>query len=198
MVDKIKMENMIEQCKAGNRTAQKLIYESYYDRYFTLCKRYLKSDDIAKEALNKMFYQVFTNIKKVKNFSLFEGWMKQICINTCLNIIKKNNKNKFVNIEEAPIGELPKIENEGVSNLVMEEMLQMVMQLPSRMRFVFNLYVIDGYKHQEISEELNISVGTSKFHLHQARIKLQEMIKLQEEILQPKKNEDIWMKCLKN
>ncbi len=187
MIDKIKMENIIEQCKARNRIAQKLIYESYYDRYFTLCKRYLNRDDLAKEALNKMFYQVFTNIKNLKNSNLFEGWMKQICINTCLNVIKKNNKNRFVNIEEAPIGALPKIENKGVSNLVMEDMLQLVMQLPSRMRSVFNLYVIDGYKHQEISEQLNISVGTSKFHLHQARIKLQEMIELQEKIVQPQK-----------
>jgi len=89
MIDKIKMENIIEQCKARNRVAQKLIYESYYDRYFTLCKRYLSSDDLAKEAVNKMFYQVFTNIKKLRSSNLFEGWMKQICINTCLNVINK-------------------------------------------------------------------------------------------------------------
>jgi len=93
----------------------------------------------------------------------------------------------LVNIEDAPVGKLPKIENEGVSNLLMEEILQMVMQLPSRMRSVFNLHVIDGYKHQEISEQLNISVGTSKFHLHQAKLKLQEMIELQDKTEQPKK-----------
>jgi len=187
MIDRNKIENIIEQCKAKNRVAQKIIYESYYDRYFTLCKRYLKSDDLAKEALNKMFYQVFTNIKNLKNSTLFEGWMKQICINTCLNIIKKNNKNRLVNIEEAPADKLPKIENEGISNLVMEDIFQMVIQLPSRMRSVFNLHVIDGYKHQEISEQLNISVGTSKFHLHQARIKLKEMIELQDKTKEPQK-----------
>ena len=187
MIDKIKIEDIIKQCIAKNRVAQKLIYENYYDRYFTLCKRYLNNDDLAKEALNKMFYQVFTNIKNLKNPNLFEGWMKQICINTCLNIIKKNNKNRLVNIEEAPVSRLPKIENEGVSNLEMEDLLQMVMQLPSRMRSVFNLHVIDGYKHQEISEQLDISIGTCKFHLHKAREKLQEMIELQYMTEEPKK-----------
>jgi len=187
MIEKTQIEKIINQCIAEDRSAQKLVYESYYDRYFALCKRYLNNDDLAKETLNKMFYQVFTNIKKLKNPNLFEGWMKKICINTCLNAIRKNKKNKFTNIDDIPSNKLLEVENEGLSNLAMEEMLEMIMRLPSRMRSVFNLYVVDGFKHQEISEELNISVGTSKFHLHQARIRLQKMIQLQVKIEQTQK-----------
>ena len=112
---------------------------------------------------------------------------ERICINTCLNALRKNKKNKFTDIDDIPPNKLLEVENEGLSNLAMEEMLEMIMRLPSRMRSVFNLYVIDGYKHQEISEELNISVGTSKFHLHQARMGLQKMIKLQAKVEQTQK-----------
>ena len=77
MIEKTQIEKIINQCIAEDRSAQKLVYESYYDRYFALCKRYLNNDDLAKETLNKMFYQVFTNIKKLKNPNLFEGWMKE-------------------------------------------------------------------------------------------------------------------------
>ena len=176
MINKSEIETIVQQCIAEDRKAQKRVYESYYERYFALCKRYLGRHDIAADVLNKTFYQIFTNIKSLKNPYLFEGWMKQICINTCLNEIKKNKKNMIINIDDSAPSALPQIDNEGLENLEMEDLLAMVMELPWRMRSVFNLYVIDGYKHNEICEQLNISIGTSKFHLHQARIKLQEII----------------------
>jgi len=187
MIRKSEIEKILKQCGAENRKAQKLVYEGYYERYFVLCKRYLRSDDLATDALNKMFYKVFTNIKKLQDPNMFEGWMKKICVNTCLNEIKKNKKHEHVDIEEN-VSEISQVvTNQAFSNLAMEELLELVTRLPWRMRSVFNLYVIDGYKHQEIAEQLEISIGTCKFHLHQARIQLQEMIMDRMEVNQPKK-----------
>ena len=176
MIQRSEIEEVIKRCKANDRAAQQLVYKSYYDRYYTLCMRYMADHDLACDVLNQMFYKVFTNIRQLRDPGLFEGWMKQVCINTCLNELKKRKNNLYQEISETPMHALPRSENEAMSNLGMEELLGMVKRLPLRMRMVFNMYVVDGYSHKEISQQLSISEGTSKFHLNQARIQLKRMI----------------------
>ena len=176
MIQKNELRNVLNLCKKNDRRAQKLIYDSYYNRYFTLCMRYLNNDELAAGTVNEMFFNVFTKLDKLKDFSLFEGWMKRICINVCLNQIKKNKKHVFVDIESSSHLVVNHTLNNALDNLSVEEIFNKVKQLPSQMRCVFNLYIIEGFKHNEIAEMLDISVGTSKYHLHQAKARLKEAI----------------------
>jgi RNA polymerase sigma-70 factor (ECF subfamily) len=181
MIKKAELGEILNQCKKNDRHAQKLVYDSYYCRYFTLCVRYLNCNELASESVNEMFLKAFSNLNKLNDLTLFEGWMKKICINECLNQIKKNKQHLFVDIEDSNHLFIDHDYNDAISNISMEELLLMVKQLPPQMRNVFNLYIIDGHKHNEISEMLSISTGTSKYHLHQARLQLQKAISVKDD-----------------
>jgi RNA polymerase sigma-70 factor (ECF subfamily) len=176
MIKKAELIIILGQCKKNDRKAQKVIYDSYYNRYFTLCLRYLNSNDLASASVNELFFKAFTKLNELNDLSLFEGWMKQICINLCLNQIKKNKQHSFVEIDHSNHLFIDQVENNALSDISIEELLSMVKKLPLQMRNVFNLYIIDGFKHNDIAEMLDISEGTSKYHLHQARLKLQKAI----------------------
>ena len=181
MLKKTELVEIVERCKKNDRKAQKLIYESYYNRYFTLCLRYLNSHELASESVNELFYKVFTKINDLKDLSLFEGWMKKVCINICLNQIKKQKKHAHADIEDYSNHLfVDHVKNDALSTLSMKELLSMVQSLPPQMRNVFNLYIVDGYKHSDIADMLNISEGASKYHLHQAKLKLQKVITAQD------------------
>lgn len=176
MIKTIELKKILDQCKKNDRKAQKMIYDSYYNRYFTLCLRYLNSNELASESVNELFFKAFTKLNDLNDLALFEGWMKRICINVCLNKIKKNKEHLTVDINHSDHLFIDKIQNDALSTISMEELLSMVKKLPTQMRNVFNLYIIDGYKHSDIAKMLDISEGTSKYHLHQARLKLQKAI----------------------
>lgn len=182
MIKKTEIEEIIVRCKDEDRKAQKLVYESYYARYFTLCLRYLGNSDLAAEAVNQLFLKVFTNIKTLKETKLFEGWMKRICINVCITEIRRNKDNLFESITDDSHFEGLTENNQAISNLTTEELLILITKLPTQMRNVFNMYVIDGFKHDEIAKILNISTGTSKYHLHQAKAKLKEKVEMNMEV----------------
>ena len=187
MIKKSEIDDIIKRCKEDDRRAQLLIYKSYYDRYYTLSLRYMEDHDLACDVVNQLFFKVFTQIDQLKDVKLFEGWMKKICINFCLNEIKKNKAFLFQDIETTVANDLPHSNNEGDSNIGMEELLDIVMRLPVQMRTVFNLYSVDGFTHQEIGKELGISIGTSKYHLHQAKGKLRRIIEEYSSIKTPPK-----------
>lgn len=176
MIKKDEIRGLVDRCAQGDRHAQKIIYESYYNRYFTLCFRYLARQDSAADAVNQMFFNVFKSIDQLKEVSNFEGWMKRICINVCLTEIRKNKEKPTVHLEDQYNSSSNSVDNQALSNLTMEELLELVTQLPVQMRKVFNLFVIDGYRHEEIANLLDISEGTSKFHLHEAKARLKEAI----------------------
>ncbi len=171
------IKKVIKCCRHNDRKGQEFLYNAYYSRYFTLCKRYLKSSCLAEEAVNEGFLKVFSNIHSIRDEKLFEGWMKRIFINTCLSELRKK-KDPILDKEEEKVMFLfvDRNADSGLSNLELEELLSLVVELPDKMREVFNLYTIDGYKHMEIAEMLGISTNTSKAHLHQAKLKLKEKL----------------------
>ena len=141
--------------------------------------RYTKNEDDAVEVLNSGFLKVFLNIQRYDpgEASLYT-WIRTIVINTCLDFIKQKSRlQQHKELDEAvEVG----IDAEAIHKLDVSALLQMIRQLPPATQAVFNLYVMDGYNHKEISRALNISEGTSKWHLSEARKSLQQMIKLQE------------------
>lgn len=164
---------LIQQCKKQNPSAQKALYDQFSPVLFSVCKRYLKNRDEAEDALLEAMYKILTQIHKYQFKGSFEGWMRRITVNECLMKLRKN-KLFVVSIDE--------VFNQGydediISNLSYEELLNLVETLPPGYRTVFNLYVIEGYKHREIADLLGISINTSKSQLILAKRKLQDFLK---------------------
>lgn len=127
----------------------------------------------AEDNLQDAFVTIFQKIKSYKGSGSFEGWMKRITINKAIDKYKKEPF--FDSIDNHQIDNSIEIDDEH-TNVPLDKMLEFVQELPSRYRLVFNMYQLDNYSHQDISEQLDISVGTSKSNLHRAKVILKERI----------------------
>lgn len=167
---------LIEGCKKGDRLAQEKLYRGFYSVMMNICVRYTKNEADAFEVLNTGFFKVFKNIH---SYSAGKAgpytWVRTIIINTCLNHIR--SKNKEMATHEISDSTEAYIQPEVVASLKAEDILQLVKQLPPATQAVFNLFVVDGYTHNEIAGMLNISEGTSKWHISEARKTLQKQLK---------------------
>ena len=172
-----KINNILKGCKAHKRLSQKLLYEIYYPYSMSIAVRYIQDQQIAELAVNDSFMKVFNNIKKFDLNKSFKPWLRQIIVNTSIDHLKKKNKHRMnTNISEAEnVSERENI----LSSISYEELLQIVHKLSDAYRTVFNMYVIDGFKHEEIANKLGISIGTSKSNLSKARAKLKMLINKQ-------------------
>ncbi|MEM7655347.1 MAG: sigma-70 family RNA polymerase sigma factor [Bacteroidota bacterium] len=167
-------EDIIEGCIQGGRKYQKLLYERYYGSMMVVCMRYTNEREEARDVLHEGFMKVFKNLKKFKRGTNLGAWIRRIMINTAIDHYRKTAKRpNLVEINHA-------IHETDVQDIVAEisaeEILHMVQKLSPAYRMVFNLYVIEGYAHKEVGEQLGISEGTSKSNLAKARAKLQKMI----------------------
>ena len=137
--------------------------------------RYINNQLDARAVLNEGFYKVFKNIKSFNQEFPFKPWFKAIMVNTALDYLRKNDKFKYHTPLES--GSNISINASAVSNMTFEEMLEVIKKLPIAYRTVFNMYVIDGYKHNEIAKTLGIEIGTSKSNLSRAKEKLRLLLK---------------------
>lgn len=167
-------DQIILGCRRKDRAAQQGLYRAFYAYGMSICIRYAKSEDEAIPILNDSFLKVFRNIKKFDPHKPFKPWFRKILVNTAINHIKKKEKFKMqVSMEEAK--NIPTAED-ILSRISYKELMAMVQSLSTAYRTVFNMYVIDGFKHQEIANKLGVSIGTSKSNLAKARMKLREMV----------------------
>lgn len=154
--------------------SQELLYKQFYGFAMRVCLRYSNSYEEAIEVLNDGFMRVFTKINMYNPDLSFPGWLRKIMINTALNHYKKNQKH-YHNYQIEQVADEP-AEEVIMQKFAQEELAEIIQNLSPVYRTVFNLYVIDGYKHEEIAELLNISVGTSKSNLSKARANLRDML----------------------
>jgi len=167
------LDKLILGCANKEPIAQEQLYRLFAGKMFALCLKYSKNKEEAEDNLQDGFIQIYDKISQFKNKGSFEGWMKRIVINTALK--KYRDKNvlnvvyDFVDEEEVMV----EVEEEDIS---LDYLLKLIQELPNQYRLVFNLYVLDGYSHKEISKELKISEGTSKSNLSRARAILKEKI----------------------
>jgi RNA polymerase sigma-70 factor (ECF subfamily) len=170
------IEALITGCKKGDRLAQEKLYRSFYSVMMNICVRYTKNEADAIEILNTGFYKVFKNIHSyTAGKATPYTWIRTIIINTCLNFIR--SKQKEVSTQEVEESTDIYIDAEAVTQMDSDEILRLVHGLPPATQAVFNLYVIDGYNHREIAAMLQISEGTSKWHVSEARKTLQKQLK---------------------
>lgn len=167
------LDKLIINCINHDAQAQSQLYKQYASKLFSLCLKYSKNYAEAEDNLHDAFITIFNKIDQYNNKGSFEGWLKRIAINTALQRYRKDvgvyDIIKDENIEDVTVN----IEDDDVN---INYLLKIIQELPDRYRLVFNLYVLDGYSHVEISELINISTGTSKSNLSRARMILKDKI----------------------
>jgi RNA polymerase sigma factor (sigma-70 family) len=166
---------LIQGCKRQERESQRLLYQHYFGYAMSICVRYCKSYDEAKEVLNDGFLKVFTKIDQYHLDTSFNAWLRRIMINSAIDHYRRERKHyNHISTDDAV---LPQIHlNGAIEELSYGELMGLVQRLSPGYRAVFNLYVIDGYNHEEIGKMLGISTGTSKSNLMKARANLKKML----------------------
>lgn len=170
-----KLDILIRGCKKGKPASQEELYRRFASAMYGVCLQYASGEEDAQDILQDGFIKVFAKLDQVKKPAAFPGWIRRIMINTAL---EKYRSQVLLQRVDDMKGELPEVSGDEVLNsLTCEELVALIQTLSPKYRMVFNLYAIEGYSHQEISETLGISVGTSKSNLSRARVILQEKVK---------------------
>ena len=168
-----KLVELINNCKKGNRQAQEQLYRDYSRILFGICLKYSRNKTEAEDSLHDSFMTIYSKIDQFKHQGSFEGWIKRITINTVLQKYRKEEKLTVIseNLEEEELDD-----NNSYLDIELDTLLGYIQELPNKYRLTFNMYVLDGYSHKEISEMLGTSLGTSKSNLARARGILKEKI----------------------
>lgn len=167
------LKELISGCKKGDRKSQEQLYKNYASILFGICLKYSRSKVEAEDNLHDSFMTIYDKIGQYKSKGSFEGWMKRIAINTVLQKYRKEQHLKVISenlMEEIEL-------DSAYGDISLQTLLKYIQELPNKYRLTFNMYVLDGYSHKEISEELGTSLGTSKSNLARARMILKERIK---------------------
>ena len=168
-------QTLIERLKQQDPAAQRWLYDRYSPVMFAVCKRYLRRREDAEEALVSGFYKVFAQIQSFAGLGSFEGWIRRIVVNEALMLLRRSHPLVFPGDDFQPPDQEDAYSIEA--DISAREILNLLDQLPNGYRTVFNLYVLEGFKHQEIADLLGISINTSKSQLILAKEKLKNLLK---------------------
>lgn len=169
------VEQYIKGCLQNDPRSQEMLYRHCFANLMKVCMRYHANQDDATASFNKAMHKVFDKLKSYRNEGVFLGWVRTIIVNTCLNDLSRVIKYSDREISEADAAVQQTIPD-VYANISEKEILTLVQQLPDAPRTVFNLYVMEGYTHEQIAKELKIAAGTSKWQLNQARTMLKEKL----------------------
>ncbi len=167
-------EDFINACARNERWAQKKLYEDYYGSMMGLCLRYATTDEDAMDILHEGFIKVFRHISKYQAGTSLSAWIRRIMVNTSIDYYRKENRRRTEHIDKAFAVSTADVD--AVSKCGETEILKAIQQLTFSYRSVFNLYVLEGFSHREISDQLGITESTSRSNLVKARIKLKEIL----------------------
>lgn len=169
------VKTCIEGCRKKDRHSQKRLYQEFHGFAMSICLRYAANAYEAGEILNDGFFKIFTRIHKFDDSRPFQPWLGRIMCNTAIDYYRANfRKQQTVQIEKAAPAAIAVAAEQKLEYV---ELLAMVQRLPLTYRAVFNLYVMDGFSHEEIGAMLNISAGTSRSNLFKARQQLRAMLR---------------------
>ncbi len=152
---------IIQECANNNAAAQRELYNRYSGLLFGICFRYALCREDAEDMLQEGFIRIFNAIDSFENKGNFEGWIKKIMVNTCINHLKKNKKfTDHVNLDT--IATIEYKEESVASKLLGKQVMECLLMMPIGFRTVINLYAIEGYTHREISQMLEIEESTCR------------------------------------
>lgn len=170
------LQNIITGCQQNNPADQEQLYKLFYNYGLTICSRYAYTQEEAREMLNDAFVKIFRGINKYEFKGSFKSWIYPVFVRCCVDYYRKFYERKApppVGLESA---ETASVSPDIFSNMDYQGLLQLIRNLPPVYSVVFNLAVVEGYKHSEIAKMLNISEGTSKSNLSRAKQKMKAMI----------------------
>lgn len=172
-VNESELGKILEECRQNKRASQHRLFALFYNYAMTVARRYMGNSETAEEVVNDAFFKVFTKIHYLTGEQPFRLWLRRIVINTAIDRFRSQ-------IGDLPHSELHSwhetaTESGIIEELTREQIFTMIDRLSPAYRAVFNLYVVDGFSHEEIAQALNISVGTSKSNLARARQQLRTL-----------------------
>ncbi|WP_350066842.1 sigma-70 family RNA polymerase sigma factor [Fulvivirga sp.] len=166
---------LIERSQKGDRKAQGELYHLYVKNMYNICRRMMGNDDDASDVLQDAFVHAFSKLNKLNDKELFPGWLKRIVLNHCIDALRKRKQfEMFENKEVEDEGN----ENSDWSGYQIKRILKAMDNISVGYRTVLNLYVFEGYDHQEISEILNISTSTSRAQYSKAKEKIRQVLSI--------------------
>lgn len=171
---------LLEKCRFNDRKAHHELYAVCFPVIYSICSRYYNNREDRMSALNMIFLRLVQNMNDyVKRHSHvpYEQWLRRVSINFIIDEFRRQKRyRELISLQEVTPDEQQSIQAEADLKYNQEEILLAIEKLPPMSKTVFNLYAVDGYKHEEIASLLGISSGTSKAHLFKARKKLQELL----------------------
>ena len=170
----MELNEIIEGCYQGSRKHQEALYNMYASKMFGVCLTYTKDRELAQDILHDGFFKVFKKFDKYDSKWNLASWIRRIIVNTAIDHFRKTNRMTNVDFQEsAYLAGTYDYVNEGSKT---DDLSDIINMLPNGAKTVFNLYTVEGYKHKEIAEMLDISVGTSKSQLSKAKSVLRELV----------------------
>lgn len=166
---------LVSKAQLNDRDAQKQLYDLFSGKMLSVCRQYVNDIHHAEDVMITAFLKVFTNINSFRNEGSFEGWVRRIMVREAINFLRTQKK-KILFTDE--VIEIESNDGFPFENLSVNEIQELIDELPEGYRMVFLMYAVEGYKHHEIAEALAISVNTSKSQLFKARKMLQNKIKV--------------------
>jgi len=167
------LQKIVSQCKQGNRLAQRRLYEVTRDKLFVLCLRYTNNRADAEDVLQEGFITVFNCLHQYRGEGSFEGWMRKVVLRVALAYVRKQKRT----FREVPLNEShQEIELDLYQESNAGQLIRMMRKLAPGYRTILNLYVLEGYSHEEIATALDISIGTSKSQLNRAKAKMRMLL----------------------
>ncbi|WP_338872969.1 sigma-70 family RNA polymerase sigma factor [Spirosoma sp. SC4-14] len=171
------LPELLAGCLRNSRRSQELLYRQFYGYAMSICLRYAPTREGALEVLNDGFLKVFTRLEQYEQTQPFKGWLRRILINTAVDHYRQEVRHFYhEDVEQADQAAVAE-STDAYSQLAYEELMGLIQRLSPAYRLVFNLYVIDGFTHDEIASQLGISVGASKSNLARARENLRQLLK---------------------
>ena len=166
---------LIQQCLVGDARAQQVFFETHYRMVLGITSRYAVDRQQAKDFLNQTFLKAFTSLDQFRGDGEIGGWLRKICVNVCLGQLRTRRNQPYAELPasateetEAPI---------ALQQLALEDLVALIQQLPPVPRAVFNLTAVEGFSHREAGRRLGLTEATSRYHLRQARLRLQAALK---------------------
>jgi RNA polymerase sigma factor (sigma-70 family) len=177
----------IRGCSLNERESQKKVYNSFYGYAMAICDCYASTEEDAIEILNDGFLKIFKEIHRFKpaysnEMNSFKGWLRKIMVCTAIDHFRKNVKHKVVGELNISSVNTYRAEETAVEKISYDEIIRSIQNLSPAYRTVLNLFIIEGFSHEEIAEQLGIAVGTSKSNLAKARKQLQKILFTQNKI----------------
>lgn len=167
-------KEMVEGCQKRDAKIQKYVFEKFYGLMMGVCMRYAPNREEARDMLQEGFVKIFDKVDQCDTNYSFIGWMKRVMVNNAIDQYRRDAR--MPQSDNELVLENESVDADVFSGMGYEEIIRLIQRLPKGYRTVFNLYVIEGYTHKEIGEQLGIAEGTSKSQLNKAKLMLRKKI----------------------